>query len=164
MRSTEAIISWNSDFVSEANLKCSHSSFPWHLIPGFTLQSAALSMGSSCCQNKGLQGWAAHRLKNNSPPEEVIFRVNQCWFLAWPHRQLQWHHRGGCASKEEHMGDWNGETALAISYVSSGSKAKISWNCCWHVNRNARERSVGRDEAFRHYHAAYNLTKDTHWS
>jgi len=41
--------------------------------------------------------------------------MNQFWFLAWPHRRLQWHRRGGCDSKGEHVGDWNAEMALATS-------------------------------------------------
>lgn len=60
---------------------------------------------------------------------------------------------------------WDGEMALETSWGSSDTRAKLSWSCCcWHVNRNASERSVGREKAFGPHSAAYNLTKDTHWS
>lgn len=62
------------------------------------------------------------------------------------------------------LGDWDGKMALETLWATSDTKAKLSQSYCWRINRNARERSVGREKAFRHHHAACNLTKDTQWS
>lgn len=95
MRSTEAMISGNSGFVNEANLKCSLCSLPWCPVPGFTPLH-----GQQLLPEQGFAGLSLHQRKITFPRESESVLMPGSGITK-------------AITAKRHK--WNGEMALATS-------------------------------------------------